>query len=106
MLVCDTGRALSLASIPVAYALGHLTIWQLAITAFLEGTLMIVFKLAKTAAVSQVVTQAQLTTAVAQDEFVDGTTALFGPSFSGVLYTLGAIFPFIADTISYLFSIV
>src|SRR5690242_15831550 len=28
MLVCDTGRALSLASIPFAYALGHLTIWQ------------------------------------------------------------------------------
>ncbi|HZC78910.1 MAG TPA: MFS transporter, partial [Ktedonobacterales bacterium] len=37
MLVCDIGRALSLASIPVAYALGHLTIWQLYITAFLEG---------------------------------------------------------------------
>ena len=43
MLVCDTGRALSLASIPIAFALGHLTIWQLYITAFLEGTLMIVF---------------------------------------------------------------
>src|SRR5215475_7427112 len=27
MLVCEVGRALSLASIPVAYALGHLTIW-------------------------------------------------------------------------------
>ncbi len=52
MLVCDIGRALSLASIPLAYALGHLTIWQLYLTAFLEGTLMIVFKLAKTAAVS------------------------------------------------------
>src|SRR6266700_1492297 len=63
MLVCDTGRALSLASIPVAYALGHLTIWQLYITAFLEGTLMIVFTLAKTATVPRVVTQAQLTTA-------------------------------------------
>jgi Na+/melibiose symporter-like transporter len=70
MLACDAGRALSLASIPVAYALGHLTIWQLSITAFLEGTLMIVFKLAKTATVPQVVTRAQLTTAVAQEEFV------------------------------------
>src|SRR5215467_2688646 len=43
MLVCDIGRALSLASIPIAYALGHLTIWQLYITAFLEGSLMIIF---------------------------------------------------------------
>ncbi len=106
MLACDAGRALSLASIPVAYALGHLTIWQLYITAFFEGTLMMVFALAKTAALPQVVTRAQLTTAVAQEEFVEGTTALFGPSLSGVLYTLGAMFPFITDAFSYLISIV
>ena len=106
MLVCDAGRALSLASIPIAYALGHLTIWQLYMTAFLEGTLMMVFTLAKTAAVSQVVTRVQLTAAVAQEEFVEGTTALFGPSLSGVLYTLGAMFPFLTDAISYLISLV
>src|SRR5215467_2468533 len=102
MLVCDIGRALSLASIPIAFALGHLTIWQLYITAFLEGSLMIVFALAKTAAMSQVVRPVQLTTAVAQEEFVEGTTALAGPPLSGVLYTLGAMFPFITDAISYL----
>lgn len=106
MLICDTGRALSLASIPVAYALGHLTIWQLYITAFIEGTLLIVFDLAKTAAVSQVATREQLSTAIAQDEFVEGTTALFGPSLSGALYTLSAMFPFITDAVSYLVSIV
>ncbi|HLZ24139.1 MAG TPA: MFS transporter [Ktedonobacterales bacterium] len=106
MLVCDVGRALSIASIPVAYALGHLTIWQLCITAFLEGSLMVVFNLAKTAAVAQVVTREQLATAVAQDEFVEGTTALGGPSLSGVLYTLNAVLPFIADAISYVVSIV
>lgn len=106
MLACDIGRALSLASIPVAYALGHLTVWQLYITAFLEGTLLIVFDLAKTAAVSQVATREQLSTAVAQDELVEGTTALFGPSLSGALYTLNAMFPFITDAASYLISIV
>jgi predicted MFS family arabinose efflux permease len=106
MLVCDTGRALSLASIPVAFALGHLTIVQLYITAFLEGTLLILFDLAKTAAVSQVASRAQLSTAMAQDEFVEGTTALFGPSLSGALYTLSEMFPFITDAISYLISIV
>ncbi len=106
MLVCDTGRALSLASIPIAFALGHLTIWQLYVTAFVEGTLMIVFSLAKTAAMSQVVTPVQLTTAVAQEEFVEGTTALFGPPLAGVLYTLGTMLPFITDAISYIISIV
>lgn len=105
MLFCEVGRALSLASIPVAYALGHLTIWQLAVNAFLEGTLMIVFALAKTTAVPQMVTPTQLTRAVAQEEFVEGTTALFGPSLSGVLYTLGAMFPFLTDAVSYLISL-
>jgi MFS transporter len=106
MLACDSGRALSLASIPVAFALGHLTVAQLYITAFLEGALLILFDLAKTAAVSQVVTRAQLSTAIAQDEFVEGTTELFGPSLSGALYTLNAMLPFITDAISYLVSIV
>jgi MFS family permease len=106
MLVCDVGRALSLASIPVAYALGHLTIWQLYITAFLEGTLMVVFRLAKSAAVAQVVTRAQLTSAIAQEELVEGTTSLAGPSLSGLFYTLGTMLPFIADAISYAVSIV
>jgi MFS family permease len=106
MLVCDFGRALSLASIPVAYALGHLTIWQLYITAFLEGTLMVVFRLAKSAAVAQVVTRAQLTSAIAQEELVEGTTSLAGPSLSGLFYTLGTMLPFIADAISYAVSIV
>src|SRR6516164_3013820 len=106
MLVCDTGRALSLASIPIAFALGHLTIWQLYITAFVEGTLMVVFALAKTAAVSQVVSPSQLTAAVAQEEFVEGTTALIGPPLAGILYTLDIMLPFITDAISYIISIV
>ncbi|HYA98664.1 MAG TPA: MFS transporter, partial [Ktedonobacteraceae bacterium] len=106
MLVCDTGRALSLASIPIAFALGHLTIWQLYITAFLEGSLMIMFDLAKTAAMSQVVAQEQFITAVAQEEFVEGTTALVGPPLGGFLYTLGIMLPFVADAISYIISIV
>jgi hypothetical protein len=35
-----------------------------------------------------------------------GTTALVGPSLSGVLYTLGTMFPFLSDALSYLISIV
>jgi hypothetical protein len=64
-----------------------------------------VFDLAKTAAVSQVVTREQLSTAVAQDEFVEGTTDLFGAPLSGALYTVNAMLPFITDAISYFISI-
>ena len=106
MLVCDSGRALSLASIPVAFAFGLLTIWQLYIAAGLEGALMVVFQLARTAAVAQVVTPSRYSDAVAQDEVVEGVTALVGPSLSGALYTLGAMIPFLTDVVSYSVSLV
>lgn len=106
MLICDIGRALCLGSIPVAYALGHLTIWQLYVTALAEGSLMVVFNLAKTTAVAQVVAPEQLTAAMAQEELVEGTTTLCGPPLSGALYTLGAMLPFLADALSYAISIV
>ncbi|HZC04512.1 MAG TPA: MFS transporter [Ktedonobacterales bacterium] len=105
MLACDIGRALSLATIPVAYTFGLLTIWQLFVAAFLEGALTVLFGLAKTAAVAQVVTHAHYSDAVTQDEVVEGVTALVGPSLSGALYTLGAMIPFLTDVVSYFVSL-
>ena len=55
MIFCDIGRALALGSIPFAYALGHLTIAQLYITALIEGTLFTFFNLAETARLPQIV---------------------------------------------------
>jgi MFS family permease len=106
MILCDAGRALSLVSIPIAFALGHLTVVQLYITALIEGTLVILFKLAHTASLSQIVTKGQLASAVAQDEVMEGSTALFGPTLSGILYMASQMLPFVADAISYAISIV
>src|SRR5436305_5158531 len=39
MIVCDTGRALSLASLAFAFVLGHLTVLQVNIVSLIEGTL-------------------------------------------------------------------
>lgn len=106
MLLCEVGRFLSMASIPLALVLGHLTIYQLYINALLEGTLAALFGLAHTASLGQVVPREQLSSAIAQEEFMEGTTALSGPSLSGLLFTLGHSLPFIADTLSYAASIV
>src|SRR5258708_19742918 len=46
MILCDTGRALSLASIPVALATGHLTIIQLYLVSLIEATLFVFFNIA------------------------------------------------------------
>ena len=105
MLLCEIGRFLSLASIPLAFMLGHLTIYQLYITAFVEGTLAILFDLAYAASLGQLVEKEQLAAAYMQEELIEGTTALAGPSLAGMLFSLRQMLPFIADAISYASSI-
>ncbi len=46
MLAADVGRALLIGTIPLAYALGHLTWMQLYLVAFLSGSLSVVFGVA------------------------------------------------------------
>ena len=105
MILCDAGRALALGSIPIAFALGHLLALQLYLVSFIEGTLFIFFGLAEAAALPRVVSQEQLSAATAQNEFVYSVSGLLGPSFSGILYSIGNAMPFLADAVSYLVSV-
>ncbi|GHO45508.1 MFS transporter [Ktedonospora formicarum] len=105
MLVCDIGRALSIASIPFALMLGHLTIWQLFVNALLEGTLQSFFELAHSSSLAHVVRQEQLPAAMGQEEVVEGVTTLLGPSLAGVLYSVTLLLPFIVDALSYAASL-
>src|SRR6266705_2152681 len=89
MILCDTGRALALGSIPVAIVLGHLTIIQLAIVSLVEGTLFTFFNLAETACLPHVVAKEQLSAAAAQNMIIDSTSGLIGPSLGGALYSIG-----------------
>jgi MFS family permease len=106
MLTCDIGRALSLASIPLALFLGHLTVWQLYVNALIEGTLLVFFSIAHTSSLGQVVMKEQLPQAMAQEEVVEGVTTLLGPGLAGPLFALAQMLPFVADAVSYAASIV
>src|SRR6266446_6511365 len=105
MILCDSGRALSLASIPVALALGHLTIAQLYLVSAIEGTLFVFFNIAEAACLPRVVPKEQLPAATAQNMATDGVTQLVGPSLGGALFTAGRMLPFLADAISYAVSV-
>lgn len=105
MLLCDTGRALSLASIPVVLALGHLTLIQLYAVSTIEGTLFVFFNLAETACLPRVVSQEQLPIATAQNSVTQNLSVLLGPPLGGVLYLVGQSLPFLADAISYAVSV-
>ncbi len=106
MILCDTGRALALGSVPAALMLGHLTILQLYVVSFVEGTLFIFFGLAETACLPHVVSAELLPAATAQNEFIFSLSGLLGPSLSGILYTLGTMFPFLVDAVSYVVSVI
>lgn len=105
MILCDSGRALSMISIPIALALGHLSILQIYGVSLIEGTLFVFFNLAEVACLPRVVTKEQLPAASAQHEVSFGITSLVGPSIGGALYSAARMLPFLGDAISYAASV-
>jgi len=67
LIVGDLGRAIALASIPVAFALGVLTIWQLYVVGFVTGCLTVFFDVAY---------QSYLPALVDRDDLVEGNSKL------------------------------
>jgi MFS family permease len=105
MILCDAGRALSLASIPLALVIGRLTVLQIYVVSAIEGTLFVFFNIAEVACLPRVVAREQLPAANAQNQATDGVTALLGPSLGGALFTAGASLPFLTDAISSIASV-
>ena len=102
MIVCDSGRAIALGSIPVALLLGHLSVIQVCMVALVEGTLFVFFDIAEVAVLPNIVTQEEMPTAVAQYIcLTDGVMMSLGPALGGALFALGRMVPFLLDAITY-----
>jgi predicted MFS family arabinose efflux permease len=107
MMVCDTIRALNLASVPLAMIFNVLTVGQLFANAFIEGTLFVFFNTSETAALPRVVDKMQLPAANSLNSVADTTALLVGPSIGTFLYgTVSRMAPFIVDSVSYVVSVV
>jgi MFS family permease len=88
MIATDVGRGLLIATIPVAYAFGHLTWAQLYVVAFAAGTLSVLFSVAYGAFFQIVVPREDY---VAANSLIHGSRAfsfLAGNSIGGVLVQL------------------
>jgi MFS family permease len=105
MLVSDVVRALALASLGVALAVGHVSFSQILIVAFVEGSLFAVFNVAEIGALRSVVAPRQLPLAAAAEQARIGTVELVGPPLGGVLFGAARSLPFLVDAVSYLFSL-
>jgi MFS family permease len=105
MIAADLGRAALLASVPVCYALGLLTLWQLYLVAFGVGTLSVLFKVSDTVVFVALVDADRY---VAGNSLVYGSRAMSfvaGNSIGGLLVqALTAPFAVAADALSFLGS--
>ncbi len=106
MVFCDMGRAIALGSIPLAFALGTLTIVQLYIVTLIEGTLFVFFQMAESTALPHIVAKEQIPTATGHNEVLFSSALLLGPSIGGVLYSISSMVPFLGDAVSYSASVI
>ena len=105
MLATDVGRALLIGSVPVAYALGHLTWAQLYVVAFVTGALSVLFYVAYGGLFQLIVPREQY---VAANSLLHGSRAfsfLAGNSVGGVLVQLlRGPYALAVDALSFLWS--
>lgn len=111
MICCDLLRWLALGSVPLAFVLGHLTLFHLYLVAFVEGTAYVLFSLAQISALPHVVAPEQLPRAYALDTTTEYMGTLLGPGLSALIIglvpvvQLGALLAYLVDSTSYLVSV-
>jgi MFS family permease len=105
LIVGDVGRALLLASIPVAYFADALTIWQLYVVGFLVGTLTVFFDVAYQSYLPSLVGRGELVDGNSKLEISRSTAQIAGPGFAGgIIGLLTAPYAIILDAVSFLGS--
>ena len=105
LVAADLGRAALIASIPIAYAVGHLGLVQLYVVAGLVGVLTMFFDLAVTAHTPAIVPPVDWADANAKVEMSSQAVYAIGPGVAGALIDLlTAPIALLADAISFLVS--
>jgi MFS family permease len=105
MVIADLGRALALGSIPLAAALGHLTLGQLYVVGFVVGTLTVFFDVSYQSYLPSLVERAQLVEGNSKLEISRSGAQIGGPGVGGVLVTFfTAPYTILADAASFVGS--
>jgi MFS family permease len=105
LIWCDIGRALALASVPIASALGVLQYPQLVAVVFATGTLTVFFDVAYQSILPAIVERDQLADGNAKLEISRSIAQTAGPGIGGLLVQLvGAASAITADAASFVGS--
>ena len=101
----DFGRALLLASVPVAYLSGHLTLTQLYVVGFGTGICTVFFDVAYQSYLPSLVDREQIVEGNSKLEISRSAAQIGGPGLGGVLVqALTAPYAILADAVSFLGS--
>jgi MFS family permease len=107
MIVADVLRAAALATIPVAWWLGSLTIWHLLAVAFAVGAFTVLFDLSSVSFFVALVSRPQYVEANSKLSTTRSLSYIGGPSTAGVLVqVLGAPVALLTDAFSFVASAV
>jgi MFS family permease len=105
LIVADLGRALLLATIPLAYALGLLRIELLYVVSLLVGILSLLFDVAHLAFLPTLIDRERLVEGNSKLEVTAAAAQVVGPGLGGSLMGwLGAPFAVLLDALSFLLS--
>ena len=105
MIWCDLLRGAAVGSVAVAQLVHRLTLTQILVVGFAEGSLTVCFRIAASAAVPNVVHPSQLTLALSRNEARTRGATMIGQPLGGVLFGLGRAVPFLFDMASYVWSL-
>ena len=98
--------ALMYAALAALTLTNHLVVGELAVGALLTGIAAGVYGPAQTSAIRSVVSNEELSTALAQDQARQHVGSLLGGPLGGALFAVSRGLPFLADAVSYLISTV
>ncbi len=106
MLAGNAGSGIAMLAVAVGLYLHYLTIIELFVLMGIEGGCFVFANIGRFSSRRFLVSNEQLPQAVAQDSMIEHFAMLVGPSFGGFLYqTVGAVFSFAADSLSYFLNV-
>jgi hypothetical protein len=105
MITADAVRLVAIAGLAAAILADRIPFWAIVLVAFVEGSGRAVFSAAEPGAMRAVVPARQLPAAAGAQTGRQAAVQMAGPPLGGALFGIAQALPFLADAVSYTFSI-
>ena len=105
MIISDVVGAITLGTLAAVVIVGEATLWLILVAAFVGSTTSVFYNVASSGAFRAVVPTAQLPAAASTVQARSAIVRLAAPPVGGALFGLARSLPFLADAVSYAFSV-